>query len=69
MIDKGNNEYILPSKKLPEQSKFSKPSNRIRDIDLNPPKIYGKNQLGMKRILTNKIQTDSSHHENGEIKW
>lgn len=69
MIDKGNNEYILQSKKLPEQTRFTQEMKGIREIDLNPPLIYGKNQLGMKRILADKILTDSSHHENGEIKW
>lgn len=40
----------------------------IREIDLDPPEIHGKNNLGLKRLVTDKIMTDSSHHKNGEIK-
>lgn len=41
---------------------------RIREIDLDPPEIHGRNNVGMRRILTDRILTDSTHHKNGEIK-
>jgi hypothetical protein len=61
---------------MPEPSNFmnaAKMQNqdkelRIREIDLDPPEIHGRNTVGLKRIVTDKIQTDSTHHKNGEIK-
>lgn len=41
---------------------------RIREIDLDAPEIHGRNNVRMKRIIAEKIQTDSTHHKNGEIK-
>jgi hypothetical protein len=75
MIDKGNNDYVLQKRRLAEPTKFSDlDKNRnavkdIREIDIDPPEIFGKNQSCMRRILADKLQTDSSHHDNGEIKW
>ena len=40
----------------------------IREIDMDPPEIYGKNSFGLKRLVTDRIMTDSTHHKNGEIK-
>jgi hypothetical protein len=40
----------------------------IREIDLEPPEIIGKNSFGLKRLVTDKIMTDSTHHRSGEIK-
>lgn len=40
----------------------------IREIDLDPPEIIGKNNFGLKRLVTDKIMTDSTHHRSGEIK-
>ena len=40
----------------------------IREIDLKPPEIHGRNTVGLNRIVNDKIITDSTHHRNGEIK-
>jgi hypothetical protein len=40
----------------------------IREIDIDPPSIHGKNNYGMKRLVTDRIITDSTHHKKGEIK-
>lgn len=40
----------------------------IREIDIDPPVIHGKNNFGMKRLVTDRIITDSTHHKKGEIK-
>lgn len=67
-IEKNNNNYVLPTKKLAEPKHFERDISRIREIDLSPPIVYGKSNVGIKRILTNKIETDSHRHNNSEIK-
>lgn len=83
-IDNNEDRYTLQPKRMPEPSNFKRlkdeSSSRrvtvaesgetggIREIDLEPPEIHGRNNVGMRRILTDRILTDSTHHKNGEIK-
>lgn len=57
-------------KALEQEDRLGGPPNvlKIREIDLEPPEVHGRNVVGMKRILTEKVITDSTHHKNGEIK-
>lgn len=35
---------------------------------MEPPLILGQSNMQMRRIIPNRILTDSDHHQNGEIK-
>ncbi len=49
-------------KKIPETRKFKIDKEKIREIDLNAPMIIGKTVSGIKRLIANKVISDSSKH-------
>ena len=67
-IEKDMNNYFLPTKKIPEKKHIEPDPQAVREIDINPPVIYGKNNTGVKRLLKDKIITDRNHHNNQKIK-
>lgn len=67
-IENSMDDYILKTKKLPEPKKFSGGKPIIREIDMNAPVIYGISEESLKRLVQNRLATDSSHHNNQSIK-
>lgn len=68
-IENSMDDYLLKTKQFPETKKFTgnkKPE--IREIDLNAPIIYGVSEESLKRLVQNRLATDSSHHNNQSIK-
>lgn len=55
--------YLIPTRKLPPVNKFDNSLN-IRNIDIEAPIVYGYNENKLRRLKHNKIETDSSHHNN-----
>lgn len=63
----GMDSYTISTRRLPVQNKFDK-TGKVRDIDIDAPIVYGFNENKLRRLKTNKIETDSSHHNNQNIK-
>lgn len=48
------------------QKNFVLDSKNPRNIDINPPKIYGEDNSKLKRIKENQIEADSINHQKRE---
>jgi len=68
MADFTHHDVRIQSVQQPKPSQFSKKTETVRRIDVDPPKIYGYSKANLKRISATRILTDSTHHQNGEIK-
>ncbi|KAL4463948.1 hypothetical protein ABPG74_005885 [Tetrahymena malaccensis] len=66
-VEKNITTYLLPTVKMPEQKKFNTNQKQIREIDINPPILFGKTEEGIKRLIPSSIITDSSKHNNQQI--
>ncbi|EAR85821.2 WD domain, G-beta repeat protein (macronuclear) [Tetrahymena thermophila SB210] len=66
-VEKNITTYLLPTVKMPEQKKFNTNQKQIREIDINPPILFGKTEEGIKRLIPSSIVTDSSKHNNQQI--
>ena len=53
---------------MPAQSIFRYEKERIREIDLKPPLIYGDNSTGIQRIKSTLLVSDSTHHDNLSVR-
>ncbi|EGR34417.1 RNA recognition motif protein, putative [Ichthyophthirius multifiliis] len=66
-VDKNITTYLLPTVKMPEQKKYKLQNQQIRHIDINPSKIYGKNEEGIRSLLPNTLITNSQKNNNYNI--
>jgi hypothetical protein len=64
----GSNEYELKTKRLPEPRHFEKNTPEIRQIDIDPPKLIGKSNMDLQRLILTGLTTDSKRHKKGGIK-
>ena len=53
---------------IPQESLGQKPGIPVRKIDLTPPPIYGDSKVGLQRLSKEKVTSDSTHHNNNQIK-
>lgn len=62
-------DYILPTKKLPEPRHFTSLQSVNKSlIDIEAPYVYGTSDFLLRRLISSKLITDSSHHNNQSIK-
>lgn len=79
LLDKNEHHYKISSYKMPPGKLFpykegeEYKSQQIREIDMNPPELFGQNEDKITRLYQddNKnyhITTDSKHHLNNRIR-
>ena len=58
---------IVKSKAVALKNHFSN-TEEVREIDIDPPILYGDSQVGIRRLKKDKLHVDKNLHRDGSIK-